>query len=111
MVLDRAIRDAGIPYEGVGIGSLVDRSTWRVFYATAATPAQRSQGANILASLDLADAALVAALKQDVAAEVSGQDALVAVAQAAWECAQSPTTFPTLVSFRARVLQLLRNRL
>lgn len=52
--LDQALRRAGIPIAGVSIGSLTDRSTWRVLYAPIATDQQRTDGAALVASYDLA---------------------------------------------------------
>lgn len=110
-VLDRALRDAGIPIDGVSMGSPVDRSTWLAFYQASATAAQRTQGDALLQTLDLQDPTTLVNIKTDLAAGLTGQDMLIALGQAAYECAQSPTSFPTLVSFRNRFLTLLKGRL
>lgn len=49
-ILDNALKDAGIPVEGVSIGDPGNRATWKIVFAAAATPAQRTAGANILQS-------------------------------------------------------------
>lgn len=42
------------PIEGVSVGSVADRSTWRIDYAPEATLEQKAAAANVLASFDLA---------------------------------------------------------
>lgn len=70
--LDRTIRAAGIPIDGVSIGVPTDRTTWRVMFLTAATTAQRTEAANIITNLDLAAAANDAA-DQAALVEVDGR--------------------------------------
>jgi hypothetical protein len=109
MVLERAIRDAGIPIDGVSIGDVNDRSTWRAFYQPAATAQQRAQGDQILATVDPQDATVLTELKADYASSLTNQDVLIALAQALWEAIPAPVT--TLVQTRARFLALLKARL
>ena len=111
-VIQRALRDANIPFEGVSVGTPdTDRSQWRVSFPDTATPQQRAQAAALLQTLDPQDSATVAAIKADLAGSLSNMDVVFALGQACYECAQSPTSFPTLVSFRNRFLTILRNRL
>lgn len=42
----------GIPIEGVSIGSLTDKSTWRIDFTLEATEAQRTQAQALLESFD-----------------------------------------------------------
>jgi len=111
LVLDRALRDAGIPIDGVMIGDPQDRATWRAFYALSATSAQRTQGDQILATIDPQDPTTIANIKQDAANQRTSDELIRAVAQASYEVAQSPATFPTLVSYRNRIRDLFRNLL
>jgi CHASE3 domain sensor protein len=111
LVVERTVRDAGIPIDGVSIGDPLNRTTWRVFYAATATASQRVQGDSLLLTLDPQDAATVASIKQDLAAGLTSMDALIALGQTAYECAQNPTGFPTIAAFRTRFLQLLKARL
>lgn len=111
MILDRALRDAGIPIDGVSIGAPADRATWRAIYAPAATPAQIAQGNALILSIDPQDATTISNLKQDLAASATNMDLILSLGQATYELAQAPASFPTLLSFRQRVMTLLRNRL
>jgi hypothetical protein len=106
VVLDRALRDAGIPIDGVSVGDSNDRSTWKAFYQDAATPAQRTQGDNILATLQASDVTTNANLKADLAVTLADLDVDKALAQALWECIPAPTM--TRVQLRARVIALLK---
>lgn len=111
-VIQRALRDAGIPIDGVSVGKPeTDRSQWGVSFLDAATPQQRGQAVAILQALDPQDVTIVAELKADTAGALVNMDVVFALGQACYECAQSPATFPTLVSFRNRFLIILRNRL
>jgi hypothetical protein len=56
-IVDAAVRAAGIPIDGVSIGVDGDRTTWAVAFQPAATAAQRSTAATILATLVVDDAA------------------------------------------------------
>jgi len=109
MVVDRALRDAGIPIDGVSIGSPNDRATWRADYTTAATSAQRTQGDQIVATIDPQDAATIANIKNDLAAGLTNRDELIALAQALFEAIPAPTV--TLPQLKARFLVLLKARL
>jgi len=50
-IVDRALRTAGIPIDGVSIGSDTDRATWAARFTAAATPAQKATAAALLLSL------------------------------------------------------------
>src|SRR4051812_32557146 len=106
IVLDRALRDAGIPIDGVSIGNANDRSTWKAIYQVAATAAQRLQGDNILATLSADDVATNANLKADLAVILADMDVEKAMAQALWECIPAPTM--TKLQLRNRVIALLK---
>src|SRR5262245_9320964 len=99
-VLERALRDAGIPIVGVVIVDITARATWRAQYLPGATTPQRAQGDTIMQTFDLNDPTTLANIKQDIATVVSGEDFAIAVAQATYELVQSPASFPTLASFR-----------
>ncbi len=66
--LDRTLRAAGIPIGGVAIGAEGDRQTWRINFDDAATDAQKSQAAQILAAFDPTAPAVIAA---DLAAQAA----------------------------------------
>lgn len=105
-VLDRALRDAGVPIDGVSVGNTADRSTWKAFYTAAATPAQRAQGDNLLLTFDPQDAATIASVKADIATGLTDADVMKAVARGLWEAIPAPTV--TLVQLRNRIIQLLK---
>lgn len=97
-----ALRAAGIPVVSVAIGDPADRATWRIDFDPSATPAQRTQGASILASV-----AVDAAARADVdAIDAADLKILKAVSRALWECIPAPTM--TLVQLRARVIALYK---
>jgi hypothetical protein len=106
VILDRALRDAGIPIDGVSLGSVTDRSTWRAFYQDIATPAQRIQGDNLLATLQADDVATNANLKADLATSLADMDLIKAVVQALFECIPAPAK--TAAQLRARIVTLLK---
>jgi hypothetical protein len=58
--LDRSLRTAGIPIDGVSIGDPNDRPTWTITFAATATEAQRVEAAEMLAAFDPLDPAHVA---------------------------------------------------
>lgn len=107
LVVDRALRDAGIPIDGVSMGDPVNRATWRVFYSASATPAQRAQGDALLTTLDPQDPVTIANVKADLSITLADTEVLKAVTQALWECIPVPTL--TKIQLRARILQLLRS--
>lgn len=59
-ILDRALRTAAIPIDGVSIGVLADRATWRVDYQPTATLAHRTTATAIIAALAVDSGALAA---------------------------------------------------
>lgn len=69
--LDTAVR-AVAPIVGVSIVRLQDKSTWRIDFDPAATPQQRTQAANVVASFD------VAAAEAAEQAEIAAVEALEA---------------------------------
>lgn len=109
MVLDRALRDLGIPIDGVSIGDPLDRSTWQAFYRPIATAAQRAQGDALLLTIDPQDPVTVAEIKQDIAVGDATKDLIASVAQALWEAIPAPTL--TLAQLRARTIALYRAKL
>ncbi len=108
MVVERALRDAGIPIDGVSIGDPLNRATWKALYGASATPAQRTQGDNLLTTVDPQDPTILAEIKADVASSLD-PDVVFALGQALWEAIPAPVT--TLAQTRARFFQLLRARL
>lgn len=106
MVIDRALRDAGIPIDGVSIGDPLDRTTWKAFYQPSATPAQTSQGDAILATVNPQDPTILSEIKADTVTAGSNQEFLRALTQATFELVTTPANFPTLVSFRTRIRTL-----
>jgi hypothetical protein len=71
-ILDDKLKAAGVPIDGVSVGDPLVRSTWRIAFATSATPAQRTQGQSIV------DTAVVDAAAQTI---VDQKDAQVGVDQ------------------------------
>lgn len=72
-IVDRALRTAGIPFDGVSIGDEGNRATWRVVFSASATPAQRTAAAAILTTVAV-DA--TAQLGEDQAVAQIGVDSL-----------------------------------
>lgn len=91
LVIDHALRDAGIPITGISVGTLTDRTTWHAFYAAAATDAQRAQGDVILATIDPQDPITIASIKAEVAAAIDADLLIQAVAQVDFEERQKLT--------------------
>jgi hypothetical protein len=104
--VERALRDAGIPIDGVSIGTLADRSTWRAFYQLAATDQQRAQGDALILSVDLADPTLLAEVRADLSTMRMNDEAVRAIVQGLWESIPAPTM--TLVQLRSRILTIYR---
>lgn len=50
-MVDRALRSAGVPIDGVAIGDPANRATWTVAFTAAATPAQKATAAALLLSV------------------------------------------------------------
>lgn len=109
VVVDRALRQAGIPIAGVSIGSLTDRTTWTAQYLPSATDAQKAQGAQILATLDPQDAPTVTAVKSDVSTVRVSDELLRAIVQGLHEAIPAPAL--TLAQLRARILAIYRGLL
>jgi hypothetical protein len=108
-VLDHALRDAGIPIVGVSVGDALDRQTWRAIFLPAATPAQKTQAAALLATIDSQDAATVANVKADLAQGRANEDLIRAVGQGLWEAIPAPTM--TLPQLRSRILVIYKGLL
>ena len=108
-VLDRALKNAGIPIDGVRLGDLGDRSTWEAIYRPEATADQRAQGQQILATLDPQDATTLGTIKAEVSSARVTDDLLMAVVQALYEAIPTPAL--SLLQVRARILTLYRQRL
>lgn len=107
-VLDRALRDAGIPIESVSIGMVNGQPTRTAIYSASATPAQRAQGDALLATLDPQDPVTVANIKADYAMSQVDADVLMSLAQALWECIPAPTM--TRAQLRARFIAILKTK-
>jgi hypothetical protein len=65
-IVDRALRAAGVPIDGVSIGDPANRATWTAQYTAAATPAHKVTGAALLLSV-VVDAAAQTAQDQQAA--------------------------------------------
>lgn len=65
--LDRALRAAGVPIVGVSIGKAADKSTWRIDFDASATPQQRTQAAQLVATFDPKDPTIVASVRTGTA--------------------------------------------
>jgi uncharacterized membrane protein YidH (DUF202 family) len=77
-LVDRALRAAGIPIDGVSIGTPeTDRAQWVVKFQAAATPAQRTQAASLLTTVAIDTAADNAAKFADSS---RGKDVLAIIA-------------------------------
>lgn len=70
VLVDRALRAAGIPFDSVSFGDLGNRATWRVQFQAAATPAQQAQAAALLLSVAIDAPAQALADQQDAQAFV-----------------------------------------
>jgi len=108
LVLDKALRTALIPIDGVSVGDPRDRATWRVAYAKDATDDQRLAGNLLVATIDPADAVTVAAIRADQVRQVLGQGGLDAVTQALWEAIPAPLLTLAQVRDRLQALQTQR---
>jgi hypothetical protein len=109
--LEKALLDAGIPIEGVRVGNPDDRTTWVAFYAANATPAQRTQGDQILATIDPQGPTTIATYRADLTASATNRDEIIAAIQTVWEAIPAPTSaLDTLAKVRTRFLQILRSR-
>lgn len=53
------------PISGVAVGQISNRATWRADFDPAASPAQRSAAANVLATFDLAAAVATEAAREN----------------------------------------------
>jgi hypothetical protein len=51
-VIDRALRAAGVPIDGISLRRIDDKSTWRVDFKSNATQAQRDQVTAIIEAFD-----------------------------------------------------------
>jgi hypothetical protein len=112
LVLDRALRDAGLPIDGVSVGDPADRSTWKAFYQVSATAAQRTQGDQLLATIDPQDPTTVANIKADLATTDANRELIRAIVQGLYEAIPNPpVALDTLAKLRARILQIYRGLL
>ena len=71
--LDRALRLAGIPIQGVSIGSPADRTTWQIHFAPEATAQHRVDGEALRATFNPASPEVVAADLSNMAQGISRQ--------------------------------------
>jgi hypothetical protein len=72
-LVDRALRTAGIPIEGVSIGDVATRATWVPQFTAAATPAQKATAATIISAVAVDTAA------QGVQDQLDGQAQIDAI--------------------------------
>ena len=98
LLLQRAIRAAGIPVVSVSIGDDQDRATWRVHPAELQGAAQPVINAFVRPT--------PAQLDDERAEAVMGDKALQAVALALWECIPAPTM--TRVQLKRRVVEIYK---
>jgi len=52
-LVDRALKNAGVPIDGVTLGDPLVRATWTVQYAATATPAHKATGAALLLTIPI----------------------------------------------------------
>lgn len=97
--LDLALRSVGVPIDGVSIGDLNDRSTWRVDFRPEATPAQRAQAVAIVAAFAPPTAAQI--LDEDAQRET---DMTILKAIVIELHAIIPAPKPTVAQLRANIL-------
>ena len=69
-IVDAALRAAGVPILGVSIGQRTDRSTWRVEFDPAATPAHHATAATILQTVAVDAAAQTARDQRDAQGQI-----------------------------------------
>lgn len=97
-IVDRALRDAGVPIVGVSIGRPADRSTWRVEFAPGATDPQKATAQNIVNTV-----AVDAAAQADAQAEENAQLRLARVIVAYIWRLNHANTNPTLAQLQAEM--------
>lgn len=72
-LIDRALRSAGIPIDGVTVGvPETDRAQWSVQFTPAATPAQKTQAASLLTTVVIDAAAQLAQDQGTTQAQIDG---------------------------------------
>ena len=69
-LVDRALRAAGVPIDGVSIGDPLNRATWVAQYTPAATPAHKAMAATILTTVAVDAAATAVADQQDAQTQI-----------------------------------------
>lgn len=77
-MVDAALREAGVPIEGVSIGRADERATWDVQYAAGATAADKAKARGMVAAFDVS-AALEAAAAAEAAQRIDSDPALKAL--------------------------------
>jgi hypothetical protein len=70
VLIDRALRAAGIPIDGVSIGSESDRATWSVSFAASANAQQRAQAQGLLLTIPIDIAAQTLGDQQDAQIDI-----------------------------------------
>lgn len=91
--LDYLVRSLGIPIDGVSIGSVTDRATWKCQYRPEATTAQRTQGDALCATADLDDPTIVNAFEDArFGAEQDRDDPLLLALLKHWPELQAEST-------------------
>lgn len=100
-LLSREILAAGVPITGVSIGTMTDKTTWRIDFLPNASPEQRATGATVMAAFVLPTAQQLA---DEDANEQTQTKALKAVALALWECIPAPTMTKAQLAARVKAI-------
>ena len=95
---------AGVPVVDVSVGHPDNKATWVVTFAPEATQAQRDQAAALIAAYT---PPTPATLLDTLADQRMSEKALLATAQALWECIPAPTM--TKAQLKARAKQIFKN--
>jgi len=103
-LLDQQLRAAGVPITGVSIGNDADKGTWHIRFEPGVTPEQEATAAGIVAAyVDPKPNTLL----DKFAEQRIGEKALIATAQALWECIPAPTM--TKVQLKTRAKAIFKN--
>ena len=70
ILVDTALRAAGVPFVGVSFGSLTDRATWAVTFQSGATPAHVAAAATVLATVAIDAPAQAAQDQRDAQGQI-----------------------------------------
>lgn len=98
--IEDVLRTAGIPIFTVSVPS-DDKATWRVEFAPEATQAHRDQAAAIIAAYTPPTPNTLIDRDADLR---TSEKALIATAQALWECIPAPTMTKAQLKARAKAI-------